>query len=179
MVAIVSESRATDASLRALADAAAAAGDDVHWLVVGGHMVNLHVLRTAVDVPLRATRDADLAVELLTVRDGGLIARLRDLGYDNPLSANRFDRSWGGLTASIDVLVPSYRSGHVPNVEAGNIVAKALLYFARARMAGLVVGAKVPIIISSRADSAETRYLSLAMAVILAGLTRERGRSLS
>jgi phosphate butyryltransferase len=35
-------------------------------------------------------------------------------------------------------------------------------------MAGLVVGAKVPIIISSRADSAETRYLSLAMAVILA-----------
>jgi phosphate butyryltransferase len=57
----------------------------------------------------------------------------------------------------------------VPNVEAGNIVAKGFQYFARARMAGLVVGAKVPIIISSRADSAETRYLSLAMAVILAG----------
>jgi phosphate butyryltransferase len=56
----------------------------------------------------------------------------------------------------------------VPNVEAGNIVAKGLLYFAHARMAGLVVGAKVPIIISSRADSAETRYLSLAMAVLLA-----------
>ena len=56
----------------------------------------------------------------------------------------------------------------VPNVEAGNIVAKGLLYFAHARMAGLVVGAKVPIIISSRADSAETRYLSLAMAAILA-----------
>ncbi len=56
----------------------------------------------------------------------------------------------------------------VPNVEAGNIVAKGLLYFAHARMAGLVVGARVPIIISSRADSAETRYLSLAMAVILA-----------
>ena len=56
----------------------------------------------------------------------------------------------------------------VPNVEAGNIVAKGLLYFARARMAGLVVGAQVPIIISSRADSAETRYLSLAMATLLA-----------
>jgi phosphate butyryltransferase len=56
----------------------------------------------------------------------------------------------------------------VPNVEAGNIVAKGLLYFAHARMAGLVVGARVPIIISSRADSAETRYLSLAMAAILA-----------
>jgi len=56
----------------------------------------------------------------------------------------------------------------VPNVEAGNIVAKGLQYFAHARMAGLVVGARVPIIISSRADGAETRYLSLAMAVILA-----------
>lgn len=56
----------------------------------------------------------------------------------------------------------------VPNVEAGNIVAKGLLYFARARMAGLVVGARVPIVISSRADGAETRYLSLAMAAILA-----------
>ena len=57
----------------------------------------------------------------------------------------------------------------VPNVEAGNIVAKGLMYFAQARMAGLVVGARVPIVISSRADSAETRYLSLAMAVVLAG----------
>ena len=56
----------------------------------------------------------------------------------------------------------------VPNVEAGNIVAKGLLYFAHARMAGLVVGARVPILISSRADSADTRYFSLAMAVLLA-----------
>jgi phosphate butyryltransferase len=56
----------------------------------------------------------------------------------------------------------------VPNVEAGNIVAKGLLYFAHARMAGLVVGAQVPIVISSRADTAETRYLSLAMAAVLA-----------
>jgi phosphate butyryltransferase len=56
----------------------------------------------------------------------------------------------------------------VPNVEAGNIVAKGLLYFAHARMAGLVVGARVPIIISSRADSAATRYFSLAMATLLA-----------
>jgi phosphate butyryltransferase len=57
----------------------------------------------------------------------------------------------------------------VPNVEAGNIVAKGLQYFAHARMAGLVVGAKAPIVINSRADSAETRYLSLAMAAVLAG----------
>jgi phosphate butyryltransferase len=55
----------------------------------------------------------------------------------------------------------------VPNVEAGNILGKGLVYLAGARMAGIVVGAKVPIIINSRADSAEARYLSLAMAVVL------------
>lgn len=55
----------------------------------------------------------------------------------------------------------------VPSVEAGNIVAKGFLYFAGARMAGLVVGAQVPIVISSRADTADTRYLSLAMAAVL------------
>jgi phosphate butyryltransferase len=66
------------------------------------------------------------------------------------------------IAGQADVLI-------VPNVEAGNIVAKGLLYFAHARMAGLVVGAQVPVVISSRADSAETRYLSLAMAAVLAG----------
>jgi phosphate butyryltransferase len=65
------------------------------------------------------------------------------------------------IAGQADVLI-------VPNVEAGNIVAKGLLYFAHARMAGLVVGARVPIVISSRADTAETRYLSLAMAAVLA-----------
>jgi phosphate butyryltransferase len=55
----------------------------------------------------------------------------------------------------------------VPGVEAGNIVAKGLQYFAGAQMAGLVVGAKVPVIVSSRADTAKTRYLSLAMAAAL------------
>jgi phosphate butyryltransferase len=70
-------------------------------------------------------------------------------GSDSPI---------GGLA---DVLI-------VPGVEAGNIMAKGLQYFAGARMAGLVVGATVPILISSRADTAETRYLSLAMAAVLA-----------
>jgi phosphate butyryltransferase len=73
----------------------------------------------------------------------------------------RLEQSDSPIAGLADVLI-------VPNVEAGNIVAKGLLYFAHARMAGLVVGARVPIIISSRADSAETRYLSLAMAAVLA-----------
>jgi phosphotransacetylase len=75
--------------------------------------------------------------------------------------AAALEESTSPIAGLADVLI-------VPNVEAGNIVAKGLLYFAHARLAGLVVGAKVPVVISSRADSAETRYLSLAMAAVLA-----------
>ena len=86
------------------------------------------------------------------------------LGLDiaiSPLAA-QLEQSDSPIAGLADVLI-------VPNVEAGNIVAKGLQYFAQARMAGLCVGAQVPIIISSRADSSETRYLSLAMAVLLVG----------
>jgi phosphate butyryltransferase len=85
------------------------------------------------------------------------------MGLDLAISSQlaREEPSRSPIAGLADVLI-------VPNVEAGNIVAKGLLYFAHARMAGLVVGAKVPIIINSRADTAETRYLSLAMAVVLA-----------
>jgi phosphotransacetylase len=107
--------------------------------------------------------------------DALALAKMAEQGWvqgavvDGPLSldlaisphASRLAESDSPVAGLADILI-------VPNVEAGNIVAKGLLYFARARMAGLVVGAKVPIIINSRADSAETRYLSLAMAAILA-----------
>ena len=85
------------------------------------------------------------------------------LGLELAISprAAKLEESDSPIAGLADVLI-------VPNVEAGNIVAKGLLYFARARMAGLVVGAQVPIVISSRADSAETRYLSLSMAALLA-----------
>ncbi|MFI6168243.1 hypothetical protein ACIBCN_15785 [Nocardia sp. NPDC051052] len=81
-LAIDSSSRAEDGAYLALADAAAAALDS--WAVVGGHMVNLHVLRSGVSIPLRATRDADLAVELLTIRDGVLLDRSRGISRLSP-----------------------------------------------------------------------------------------------
>ncbi len=56
-----------------------------------------------------------------------------------------------------------------PNLEAGNIAGKGILYFAKARIASLAVGATVPVIITSRAESADTRFLSLAMGVLMAG----------
>lgn len=56
----------------------------------------------------------------------------------------------------------------VPSVPTGNIAAKGMMYFGGARMSAVVVGARVPIIINSRADDAETRLLSVALAAVLA-----------
>lgn len=56
----------------------------------------------------------------------------------------------------------------MPNYEAGNCFGKALTYFAGARSAGLVIGAKTPIVLTSRADTAETKTASLALGTIAA-----------
>ena len=51
----------------------------------------------------------------------------------------------------------------VPNITAGNILGKSLVYSAGARMAGFIVGAKVPIVLTSRGSSATEKYLSLVI----------------
>lgn len=54
-----------------------------------------------------------------------------------------------------------------PDVESGNILAKALSYFAKGHMAGVVVGAKCPIVMPSRSDPPQQKLLSLALGVYL------------
>ncbi|PNQ03422.1 bifunctional enoyl-CoA hydratase/phosphate acetyltransferase [Sphingobium sp. SA916] len=56
----------------------------------------------------------------------------------------------------------------VPNLEAGNMLAKQLTFLGDADAAGIVLGARVPIILTSRADSLRTRLASCAVAVLLA-----------
>jgi phosphate butyryltransferase len=53
-----------------------------------------------------------------------------------------------------------------PNLESGNILAKELTYAAQAEGAGLVLGAKVPILLTSRADDERSRLFSCAVAVL-------------
>jgi hypothetical protein len=112
--------------MRALADAASAARDLGSWRIIGGHMVDLHTRLAGVDLPARATRDADLAVDLLAVRDGALLRRLDELGYRNAASSNRFIRDGSGATATIDILAPSYSTRHERNIDAGEIAAEDL-----------------------------------------------------
>jgi phosphate acetyltransferase len=61
----------------------------------------------------------------------------------------------------------------VPDLEAGNMLAKSLSFLASADAAGIVLGARVPIILTSRADSLLTRLASCAVAVMLAAARRK------
>jgi phosphate acetyltransferase len=61
----------------------------------------------------------------------------------------------------------------VPDLEAGNMLAKSLSFLAGADAAGIVLGARVPIILTSRADSELTRQASCAVAVLVARARRE------
>ena len=65
----------------------------------------------------------------------------------------------------------------VPDLEAGNMLAKSLTFLAGADAAGIVLGAKVPIILTSRADSVITRLASCAVASMVALARREQSSS--
>lgn len=65
----------------------------------------------------------------------------------------------------------------VPNLEAGNMLYKELVYLARAECAGLILGTKVPVVLTSRADSPLARVASCALAVLQAKATRGTPRA--
>jgi len=58
----------------------------------------------------------------------------------------------------------------MPDIEAGNIFYKAMAFLSECQLASTVVGGKAPIILTSRADSAETKLYSIALNVLLAGV---------
>jgi phosphate butyryltransferase len=85
------------------------------------------------------------------------------LAMDNAisLSAARTNGLHSLVAGKADILA-------APNLEAGNILAKELTYAAQAEGAGLVIGAKVPILLTSRADDERSRLFSCAVAVLYA-----------
>ncbi len=56
----------------------------------------------------------------------------------------------------------------VPNIEAGNILYKALVFISKGSLAGTILGARVPIVLTSRADSDETKLYSIALSALVA-----------
>jgi len=67
----------------------------------------------------------------------------------------------------------------VPDLEAGNMLAKNLAYFAKADGAGIVLGARVPVVLTSRADSARSRMASCAVAALYAHARRQHAPTIA
>jgi phosphotransacetylase len=91
------------------------------------------------------------------------------LAFDNAVSleAAQTKKIESPVAGQADILV-------VPDLEAGNILAKQLVYLARADAAGILLGARAPVILTSRADSVRTRMASCAVAVLVADARRGR-----
>ena len=89
------------------------------------------------------------------------------LAFDNAidLQAARIKGIQSPVAGRAQILV-------VPDLEAGNMLAKNLIYLAKADSAGLVLGARVPIVLTSRADSVRSRMASCAVAVLYAAARR-------
>lgn len=81
------------------------------------------------------------------------------LGFDNAISqkAANIKNIASPVTGDPDILV-------APDLEAGNMLAKQLQYLANAKLAGIVLGARIPIILTSRADESVSRVISCALA---------------
>ena len=88
-------------------------------------------------------------------------------GLDNAISktAARHKGITGPVAGQADILV-------VPDIECGNVFAKSLVYFGGHRLVGLLVGAKAPVVLTSRADSMESKMLSIAGAVLMVNMHR-------
>ena len=116
-----------------------------------------------VNPKLQSTLDA---AALCKMADRGQITGAEldgPLAFDNAVNPEAAAEK--GIVSNVagraDILV-------APDLVAGNILAKLLIYLAGADAAGVVLGARVPIILTSRADSPETRIASCAVAVLMA-----------
>ena len=95
---------------------------------------------------------------------------------DGPLALDNAISPEAAKIKNIDSRVAGHANVLVaPDLEAGNMLAKSLSFLANADAAGIVLGARVPIVLTSRADSVTTRLASCAVAVLVAKWRRERG----
>jgi len=92
------------------------------------------------------------------------------LAFDNAISkdAAKTKGIQSDVAGDPDILL-------APDLEAGNILAKQLTFLAKADSAGIVLGARVPIILTSRADSVRSRIASCAVAMMAAHARRKKG----
>lgn len=122
--------------------------------LAGAETVNPKIPAT---VDAQAIADMKEKWEAMGVSVQGPVAL--DLAISSEACAHKGYKGEGGGKADI-LLVPYY--------EVGNALGKAMTYFAGAKSAGIIMGAKVPIVLVSRADSSESKLLSIALGSVIA-----------
>lgn len=108
------------------------------------------------------------AAELVRMNQEGIIKGCKVGGpfaLDNAVSeeAARIKGIKDPMGGKVDILM-------CPTIEAGNVLYKALTFLAGARSAGIIVGAKAPVVLTSRADDDDSKLNSIALGVLMAAL---------
>ncbi len=124
-VVLASLSAAMDGGFAAVADvstAMTASGTMHEHRLIGGLAVMLHIERLRLDLRLRATGDADFGVPPLVLRRPDLVEAIESLGYCK-VAGNRWERRIDERrVATVDLLIPSYRSRARDTVSVGSVV---------------------------------------------------------
>ncbi|MGJ7485303.1 bifunctional enoyl-CoA hydratase/phosphate acetyltransferase [Variovorax sp. LT2P21] len=159
----------TDAAIN-IAPTLSEKADIVRNAIDLAHAIGVAVPRVAILAAVETVNPAmpatlDAAALCKMADRGQIVGGVLDgpLAFDNAVSiaAARVKGIRSEVAGQADVLV-------VPDLESGNMLAKQLEYMGDAATAGIVMGAKVPIVLTSRADSRETRIASCAIALMLA-----------
>jgi phosphate butyryltransferase len=133
--------------------------------IIGIAQPRVAILAAVETVSARQPSTLDAAALCKMAERGQITGGLLDgpLAYDNAVSeaAAKEKGIVSEVAGKADILL-------VPDLEAGNMLAKQLTFMSGAEAAGVVLGARVPMILTSRADSARTRMASCALAVLVA-----------
>lgn len=137
--------------------------DLLHTLGIAQPLVAVLAAVETVNPKMPATLDA-AALTVMATR-----GQISGAKVDGPLAFDNAINSDAARTKGIVSPVAGYADILlVPDLEAGNMLAKQLIYFAGATAAGLVLGARVPIVLTSRADPLTARIASAALAKLVA-----------
>lgn len=142
--------------------------DLAHALGIAAPRVAIVSAVETVNPDIPSTLDA--AALTAMARNGGITGGIVDgpLAFDNAISAKaaRIKGITSPVAGRVDILV-------VPTLEAGNMLYKQLVWLSGALAAGVVIGARVPLILTSRADSPASRTVSAAVACLWAHQRRK------
>ena len=140
------------------------------WVAIGLGVPRVAILSAVETVTTKLPSTIEAAALCKMAERGQITGGLLDgpLAFDNAIDpeAARIKGINSPVAGHAQILV-------VPDLEAGNMLAKNLTFLAHADAAGIVLGARVPIVLTSRADSVRTRLASCAVASLYAAARRQ------